>query len=85
MDNIDLYIDNIRNRLSRATVGPWKYITSGGKLPCSNHIENFEHKFICKGGPDNAPWTMSDEDAEFITNARTDIEILLELYDKTQS
>jgi len=78
MNDIKKFIIQLEQRLANATPGPWHYVSSD-KIPYENHIENFEHKFVCKGGPDIEPWKMSDEDAEFIASARTDIEILLRL------
>lgn len=84
MNDKETWLKQIEDRLKSATIGPWKYVSSK-KIPYENHIINFEHKFICKGAKDASCWDMSDEDAEFIANARTDIEFLLkECHAKTQ-
>jgi hypothetical protein len=76
MNYKEIWFKQIEERLTKATPGPWKYISSK-KIPYENRIVNFEQTFVCKGGKDVSPWDLSDANADFIANARTDIEFLL--------
>lgn len=76
MNDKQEWLNQIEKRLSVATSGPWMVINNR-KIPYENRVVGPEHQFVCKGAKDPTPWDMSEEDAEFIAHARTDIEALV--------
>jgi hypothetical protein len=76
--NKNEWLNSVKRRLAEATPGPW-YFINDNKIPKENRIESHSKQFICKGAEDTSPWNINKEDGEFIANARTDIELLIQL------
>ena len=74
------WLEDIEARLGKVT-GPWRFINDK-RIPCANHIENYNGQVICKGASDVNPWDITPEDGEFIAHSVSDITMLIDEYKK---
>ena len=72
MNNLDKYLKEVKQRVSGATEGPWKFHHHKWKYPIMN---KHQHIIVSKTNG-------IDDDADFIAHSRQDIEMLLEMVEE---